>query len=595
MTKGRVPPVANDLNSYAMVAGIFKKGLSPEEKNRYSSALQGSFSGQNPARCAVFEGANSLIYGFPFHGTSSTSELFTGGEACVLVFHAASEVGNPSPLAVMSQMGGAWALAEVNDMEGVSLGRDIAGAQTMYYGQINEAFYFSSSLTLFRGIGLEIDRDAVTDFLHFLYVPAPRTIYRRVRAILPAQAVFWDGISLKKFSLPRKNFTTQSAISLPAETEASLLSEYETLLRQSVGRCVSRKGKTGLFLSGGKDSSSIAIAARLEEVQDFETFCIGFDESEIDETRDAEIVANHLGFPFCSLKFPLDTYLDHFPRFVAIHGQPIGDCAALPVYVGARETEGLYDVWLDGTGNDRYFGFPTTWQEDAAWYLHRTIPGLHRFPFARLPGDLSYSLDVIVRYLGKPRQEQFVSWYGWTPVELEELIGCRPNLKDLELYSFYHKVSSPIIHKTWTLGNIWEPETAYRKVAQVANVLGQLVRYPFLDKELVAFSENLPDSLKYDGAVNKIIIRKVLEKYLPKSIVKKKKGAFNFPKGRLMTHRDNQLLRTFLSRECLLKHNVVDPLVVQKYLNRYAQGETILEDRIWSLVLLHAWAEICAN
>ena len=347
-----------------------------------------------------------------------------------------------------------------------------------------------------------------------------------------------------------------------------------------------------MFLSGGKDSSALAIAVKRGELRNVEAITLGFDEQEIDESDDARVVAEHLGLPFRQLKFSRETYLKYWPEFIRYFSQPMGDCAALPVFAAMKELYGDYDVFLDGTGNDRYLGHTTTWQEDVAWYIHRWIPDFHHLPWEFFPNGHSYSADVLVRYLSKPREEQFVSWSGWTAKELTKLTGRKLNWQESPLYESYRNCSSPMVHKILTISKIWAPETAYRKVVQIANILGKTVRFPFLDLDLVKFSQNLPSRYKHEGRLNKIILRLLLKKYLPEKIINKKKGYFIFPKDYILASNNYEFLDIFLSPECINKHGWVDDSMVNVYVGEYKNGDRSLEDRIWGLVLLHSWGEL---
>jgi asparagine synthetase B (glutamine-hydrolysing) len=202
---------------------------------------------------------------------------------------------------------------------------------------------------------------------------------------------------------------------------------------------------------------------------------------------------------------------------------------------------------------------------------------------------------VISRYLSTPREEQFVSWNGWRADEIYELTGEKPDWRDNRLYSLYKSSISPKEHKTDTLTIIWEPETAYRKVVQLANLAGKNVRYPFLDRDLFAFSRNLPDRLKLSGRTNKVLLRRLLDKYLPKEIVNKKKGSFIFPKKYILASNDYEFIKIFLSPACIRKHGFVDIKPVTNVVDRYLRGDNSVEDRIWSLVLLQSWAELGVN
>lgn len=593
----------------SMTVGMFKPHLSQEERQRLKSLFECEDGSLIRESGTILEGENGLVFCFPLsQGAQRTNPFETGG-ACVVMYKGertlpetstyrksstiVQEDVQDSPLSLMRKLNGSWAAVLLDDHQCmISLGRDIAGAHSLYYALVDGTLCFASSLACFRKFPFTIDPEAVSEFLHYLYIPAPHTIYREVKSVLPGQIVSFDGKNLKEGSLPRKNFGEDQPNNQHLVNPVQLLIDYEDLLKKSVQISCSKKGKTALFLSGGKDSSALAIAVKRGGLRNVEAITLGFDEREIDESDDAKIVADHLGLPFRQLKFPRETYLKFWPEFIRCFGQPVGDCAALPVFVGMKESYNNYDVFLDGTGNDRYMGIPTTWQEDLAWHIHRRISGLHRLPWRFVPNGYSYSVDTLARFLSKPREEQFVSWNGWTLEEITKLTGSKPNWRNTPLHRLYRNCSSSMVHKTLTLCDVWEPETAYRKVVQISNTMGKSVRFPFLDRDLVKFSQNLPPAYQYEGRNNKIILRLFLKKYLPEKIVNKKKGAFVFPKNYILASNNYEFLDIFLSSDCIREYGWVDDSIVNVYVQRYKNGDKALEDRIWALVLLHAWAEL---
>ncbi|MCK4622641.1 MAG: asparagine synthase [Desulfuromonadales bacterium] len=576
---------------FPLVAGIYKKGLTAEERKAFCAALEPEIRRGDGMVWQVFTGENIWVAGAGFAGESEPGKSATGTGGCLLSF-CDEQTGLKAGLdRVGERLNGTWSLVAVNDREGVLLGRDSAGAQSMYCLLKEDALVFGSSLTLFRNLDLEVDREAISEFLHYLYVPAPRTIYREVKSVLPGQIISFDGKSLKEASLPRKNYGEHQQVGPNFVDPEQLLLDYEDFLNKSVQISCSKKGKTALFLSGGKDSTALAIAVKRSGLQNVEAVTLGFDEKNIDETKDAQMVAEHLGLPFRQLKFSRETYLKYWPEFIRCFGQPVGDCAALPVFAGMKESDNRYEVFLDGTGNDGYLGHTTTWQEDLAWHIHRRIPGLHHLPWEFVPNGYSYSIDILARYLSKPREEQFVSWNGWTIKEIAKLTGIKPSWQKNPLYKSYRNCSSSMVYKTLTLSDIWAPETAYTKVVQIGNIMGKLVRFPFLDRGVVSFSQNLPSAYQYKGRVNKIILRLFLEKYMPEEIINKKKGYFIFPKNYILASNNYEFLDIFLSADCIRKYGWVDDSIVNLYVQRYKNGDKSVEDRIWALVLLHAWAE----
>lgn len=575
----------------ANIIGLFKIGLSDDERGKFKERIRLEYPESSNNKNSFLEGKSCIIFYLPY---DQIEKIGTG--ACLISFVEGDQKPDSLWRDKYEKLNGAWVKVIVHDKYGISLGRDVAGAQALFYTLMGDTVYFSSSITMFQKFSFTIDQNAVFEFLHFLYIPSPRTIYKEVKSVLPGQILFFNGKNFQSNYLTKKNFNENESYRTPQEKLPNLLIEFEGVLKASIEKNVSRTEKAALFLSGGKDSAALAAAIHLAGFDNVEMVTLGFDEQNIDESQDAKAVADHFGFSFNQIRVPKTAYLKHWPEFIKIFGQPIGDGAAIPVFLGVKEANNRYDVFLDGTGNDRYMGIPTTWQEDSAWYIHRYVKNLDKLPWKRLRNKWVYSVDVIARYLSKPREEQFVSWNGWSSEEICRLTGCKEvGWRNTALYGLYKSASSPMLYKTLTLCNIWEPETAYRKVVQIINMMGKRICFPFLDQELINFCQKLPLNCLYKKRINKILMRSFLQKHLPNQIVNKKKGSFIFPKKYILESNNSEFLDLFLSSKMIRKHALVDDKMARSYVKEYREGNQALEDRIWALLLLHSWKEFCCN
>lgn len=574
----------------SLVAGVCRPALSASEQERFVELLKKGFSDGEGADVEVLQSVSSVVV---FRRRSSDGGESAGkspvGGGCMLTLSDIKPHPESLPLGMVN---GSWSIISLDGSNGmVSAARDGSGAEAFYYAVKNGVFCFTNSLKLFRKLSFAVDFVSAADFLHFLYIPAPRTIYEGVKSLRPGWCVTFDGERVADEPMTILRNATHVTTGFMG-TADELLEQYVTVLLDALKRCCSGTRKVALFLSGGKDSSALAIAASLAGFHEVGCVTLGFNQNMIDESADAAMVARHLSLPHHCLKFDVREYRARFPEMICSMGQPLGDTAALPVFCAIQKLNPEYDIFLDGTGNDSYFGIPTTWQEDIAWHAHRRIRGLDRLPWGVLAGiSSSYSVTTIARILAKRREEQFVSWSGWTGGELAKLTGHQPNWDDLPLYGLYAGMHSPMEHKTRTLCSIWEPEAAYRKTVQMAEDFGSLMRFPFLDNELVAWSKRLPSNLKMSGRTNKVLLRMLLEKHLPNEIVTKRKGSFVFPKEFILAAESFSFLERYLSKEVLLSHGIVDPVVAEPVVRLYREGDKSVEDRIWSLLLLHAWLE----
>ena len=577
------------------LCGIYKKNLKLEEKNNFRRILELNNTADHSDNYFTFDSDNYLIVGRTDHLESTTDPVVTGG-AVLLFLPDSNQLANGSELAdwfltEVSGFNSSWAACLIDDRnDQLLLARDSAGAQTLYAGYMDGVLVFTSSLTHLKNLGFGLNYDAVANLLHFLYVPAPLTMFEGITAVMPGESVLYNSCKLldKKKIKPFEKIS-DNLIDVPPE---ELLIRYESLLVESAQKHSIKTGKLGLFLSGGKDSSVLSIAVKLAGLDNVEAITLGFSDRSIDEGEDARHVTKHFGIPLRLMRFSEDEYLSKWTDVVNSLGQPMGDFAVLPVYAAIGALGDEFKLFWDGTGSDSSFGIPATYQEALGWWLNRSAPFLKRFPWNLFPRGFSYSADKLISILHGYAEEQFVSWNGWSGEEISCLTGSKPDFSSSYLYQIYAECRTPIEHKTRTLCEVWEPENAYRKVVQSANSQASVVRFPFLDKRLTQFTRNLPESQRYFNRQNKILIRALLAKHLPEHIVAKPKGSFMFPKQYILNGRNFELIKRYLSDSVIKNHRLVDAKIAGQYVKEYMQGNKNLEDRIWILLMLHTWLEI---
>ncbi|MHC4322540.1 MAG: asparagine synthase-related protein [Planctomycetota bacterium] len=279
----------------------------------------------------------------------------------------------------LSVIDGYWAIAITDyDQKKIMIARDRKGFKPIYYSICNNAFYFSTSIKSFENsFPLSIDYDSVKMFLHYLYIPSPKTIYKDVHAVRPGECVIYSlekGLVKKKYTEEILGYPWQREPENHPVDQRECVNQFEGLIVHSVSRHIQASKKTAVLLSGGKDSSTLAIAAKLSGHDNVEALTVGFDDAEIDEGGPAGEVARHIGLNHRIIFFTENDYLDSVVPVVNSLEQPMGDSAAFPVYLAISKTCDEFDVYLDGTGSDTHFIIPATGVEKLSWYIKKNIP-----------------------------------------------------------------------------------------------------------------------------------------------------------------------------------------------------------------------------
>lgn len=420
--------------------------------------------------------------------------------------------------------------------------RDCVGGQTLYAAKLADRIVFTTDLRAFHAGGMlrALDEEAIAQFLHYLYVPAPRTLAAGCTAVLPGH-VLSIGTSLRqeKYALPR--FVRGSRLMSADEIEhevARQLPAFEEKLFTAVAACIPAHGRIALALSGGKDSSVLAVALSRICPERVLAFTVGQSDERLDESSHAALVCGALGLAHWRY-VPTDEDLARgIIDFAREQDQPVGDIAALPYFLGMSRLPEDCTVIIDGTGNDYYFGLPGT--AKGLWRYKRRIDAQAAtgpfWPLLLKAMDLGPAgMRRLGEFWRKPVEESFVAWEGWSPAELTRLFGRDVSLADTYLWHLMRKADAAdwLTAHTQVVCEVWEPHAAYRKAIHFAQAAGRSIRFPFTDNRLAAFVQALPEQLKFRDGNNKQLLRAYMTQHLPREIIEKPKSGFIFDLNRL--------------------------------------------------------------
>jgi asparagine synthase (glutamine-hydrolysing) len=415
--------------------------------------------------------------------------------------------------------------------------RDAVGSSGLYAARLPGRIVFASDLRIFGRLGLLDARDdqALAEFLHYLYVPAPRTIARGVLAVHAGHVLtIGESVRHERFSAPR--FVEGPITKHPADLAVRLderLPEFEERLLTAVSDCLPSTGRVVVALSGGQDSSTLAVALSKLCPDRTLALTVGERSEHLTEAPHAAMVCAALGLPH-QCYVPSDHDLAAGVREFARHqAQPVGDLAAFPYFLGLGQLPDDCSVVLDGSGNDDYFGITGTDQQHRYKLRHDLQRWIPRVAWPHFVKYLSHvgGLRRLCSFWSKPIEESFVSWEGWSADELSRLFGRDISFAQTRLWAVMREGDPAHWRTVMTdvIGGIWEAECGFAKGALAAGAHGKLLRFPFIDERLASFVHRLPMDLKLD----KQIMRAYMARNLPPAIVDKPKSGFIFDLNRL--------------------------------------------------------------
>ena len=480
--------------------------------------------------------------------------------------------------------------------------RDRLGIKPLVYAPLaGGGLAFASEIHALRahpGIDLEIDREALSQFLACLYVPAPLTIHRGIRKLPPGSLLRWkDGdTTVRRYWQPRINGERNPSID---EAVEELL---PVLRRAVVGRMVADV-PVGCFLSGGIDSSVIAALmaeeARRQGGPPVASFTMTFEEAAYDERHAARRVAGHIGSEHTEL--PASPGLvERLDDYVRAFGEPFGNPTALLVDDLSRSARQHVTVALVGDGGDEVFAGYPRYQGGLLARKLRRLPGWLRrgvvVPAARLIPESTrgrHSLRRAREFLAAadlPDAEMYASWVEYfDPGERRALIGADEGKSIRPLAALYR--ASPSDHpldamqQTDLLSFLPGNLLAYGDAMSMQHALE--LRLPLIDHRVVEVVGRLAPGLRMQTGM-KCLLKAVARRLLPADVVERPKRGFNPPMGVWLATDLAPMVAERLTPESMAAVGLQWP-PVETLLAEHRRGRRDHSLKVWALLVLDAW------
>ncbi len=511
---------------------------------------------------------------------------------------------------VFERLTGSFSAAIVDtNRNSAILAVDRMGTHPLCYSLTPDGLIFGSDTAhVFRHplVKSEIDPQAIFDYTYFHYVPSPKTIFKGLRKLEPAQHLQFE-----------KNKSTLEIYWTPVFSEQNVpihdfKEQLQTLLDQSVRRC-HPNSKTGAFLSGGLDSSTVTgILANVQNPVD--AYSIGFAQEGYDEMAYARIAAHHFGAKLHEHYVTPDDVVNAVPEIARAYDEPFGNSSALPALFCARMAkENGTDILLAGDGGDELFAGNSRYARQQTFDFYHRIPSWIRSAILEsLVLDMPLSnwtppTRKLRRYIEQarlpmPDRNESYNFLHRTnlfemfePDFLEQIDQTQPLHLLREVYdrTSGHSLLNRMLHLDWkfTLA-----DNDLRKVNRMCELAGVQVRYPMLDDALVEFSTKIPSTLKLRGTKLRYFYKESLSRFLPPEIINKRKQGFGLPFGEwLKTSPELQEL-IYGSLSDLKKRHIIKPEFIDHLVETHRGGHAAYYGTmIWVLAMLEQWFQQHGN
>ena len=501
----------------------------------------------------------------------------------------------------------------------LSLACDRIGEKPLYYGWVNNQFVFSSelkSIKVFPEFNNRIDTNSLALFLRFNSIPAPYSIYKDIFKLEPGQIVEINSQSSKlekyKFWSLEEVYKNGSENKFRGSS-VQAINQLENILSEAVSSQMQSDVPLGAFLSGGIDSSTIVALMQSYSSSQVNTFTIGFNSKEFDESKHAEMVANHLGTNHFNKFVTEKDALDVIPNLPDIYDEPFADSSQIPTYLVSKFAKEKVTVALSGDAGDELFGGYNRYI-----FSQKMFKNISKTPdsIKKLMSKIMFSLseenwNFILGRLMRNRYSNIghkihktaniVSSKSIRDLHFK-LISQIQNpsdwLKDSNEYESvfndnedrFKELDSVEIMMAYDLIS-YLPTDILTKVDRAAMSVSLETRVPFLDPDVIQFSASIPMKFKIRNGVTKWLLREVLYKHVPKDLIERPKMGFAVPLAEWLRGPLKDWAESLLDEKRLHQEGFFNVEFVRDKWSEHISGRRNWSHQLWNVLMFQAWLE----
>lgn len=587
-------------NTRLAIQDLSKNGALPIRSfsNRYLLAYNGEIYNFRQLKIDIFESYKKKKINFSWKSNSDAEVLINGIELYGLE-------------RMLEKIDGMFAFALWDSIDKkLFIARDKFGEKPLYYGFLNNVFYFSSELSFIKSIvktKLKINKDSVSLMINYGFIPAPQSIYENFEKLAPSTYIEISRNNTYTKKKYKKNLFLNKKQTWNNSTLNDATSLIDKILKKTIVNTLTSDVKISSFLSSGLDSSLVSFYAQNLSNTKIDTYCLVTDEPLYNEGEEARKIAKSIKSNYNEIKIEDDDVIDFFQKSNLIYTEPFGDSSQLPTYVIAREVSKKNKVILSGDGGDEIFGGYNRYYFQKYFY--------NNFFFNNI---FTKKLFFILKNLNfeKINNKNILNINYWKiGTKLHKIINSLSSKSNTDLLNCYYRSSnyaemflkrdfrinfSEIIANDNQKINIKDlmkldqtlylPDDICCKVDRASMFNSLEVRSPFLSCELFEATLGMPEKF-FVGNNQKVILRNLYKKYFGINYSGKKKG-FSIPIKKYLKKNLKDLSYELLSDKNLNLHEYFNNILLKKEWEIFQNNENTkpnIEYTFWNILIFQKW------
>lgn len=507
-----------------------------------------------------------------------------------VIVHGYEEFGE----AVVDHLDGMFALAIWDAARGrLVLARDRFGKKPLVYRSSKHGLAFASELRALRaGVAGEvaIDPEALSEYLAWMAIPAPRTIYRDIRKLPPAHLLVAD----------RQGVVTRPYWSLRFEPKIRVsFTDAVVRVRELVDAAVHRRLMSevplGAFLSGGVDSTAVVAAMGRRLEAPVKTFCIGFDDARYDERAAAAEVARALGCDHHELVAgapPPDLVVTLARQF----GEPFADSSAIPSWYLSQLTREHVTVALNGDGGDEVFAGYGRHSAEALAAQWRRVPAGVRAVATHVGDAIGLArASRFARAAALSPAARYRAWAGACAPDLVRQLAPGLPVGDASIEAAFATAGhlGALDAQLAVDTTVYLPTDLLPKVDITSMAHSLEVRSPLLDRALAEYVATLPEGVKHHRGVTKAVLKAALSDAVPRAVTRRPKQGFAVPMAAWLRGPLRECVEDTLRHSSLARVGWLHQPAITGLLDDHLAGGRDHAQPLWVLLMLETWYRAC--
>jgi asparagine synthase (glutamine-hydrolysing) len=489
--------------------------------------------------------------------------------------------------------------------------RDRAGVKPFFYYWRDGLFLFASELKAFHqhpSFRKELDTNAVTAFLQFGHVPTPHCIFKNCHKLRPGYYL--------EFSLAESRFVTQPYWNVYDAYNKPKLNisfeeakkETEKILQKAFQYRMVSDVPVGVFLSSGYDSAGVCALLQSNSTQKIKTFTIEVSHTGLNEAPYASRIAQHLGTEHHQLQCTPKDALDLIEDLPYYYDEPFADSSAIPTSLVCKMARKHVTVALSADGGDEVFAGYNRY--DYIMRFGKKLSGIppvirklvsggmkkissDKIPVLKKSGHFHQRYQKIKNLLADPTPRNIMLNLSrqWSDEEIQTAVThsfTPPStlyLSDELKQEFFTPLSymMAVDYQTYLADDILQ------KVDRASMRFSLEAREPFLDQHIIEWAARLPDSYKYQKGTKKYILKEIVHRHIPRTLMERPKMGFSIPlEDWLMNDLKNEVLDS-LSDSSLAIHNLLNREEIDHLKKDFFSGRKELALKIWHVFMFQLW------